>query len=234
MAAPDDPILGVVNDTEMQALCIRMQSFARAILKAHDLGIEQGSYDEPWSLRYQREAADIYFDSTPAGYQANIAKVFVACADHLATNPSPPELVDDWFIVTSYLRSASTAINEHLEALGLDDDGLARRPFKNPTAPEIIRFDLIAGLCSTQGARRLDEAASALLGHFDSDATVLNEQETTLLRGVATGTATVDLAMEHGYSERSMYRILKDIYKKLGVSSRTEAIRKAAANGWLD
>lgn len=233
MAHSDGSGSGLVNDTEMTALCTRMQVFANAILKAHDLGVKEGPFDEPWSLTYQRQAADIYFDSTPAGYQANLAKVFVACADYLVTTSAPPDLTEDWQIVTQYLLCASTAINEHLETIGHHDENAERRPFKDPVPPEIIRFDLIAGLCSNLGAKRLAEAATALGQHFASDQIVLNDNEVQLLRGVAAGSTTIDLANEHGYSERSMYRLLKDIYKKLGVTSRTEAIGKAAANGWL-
>ena len=43
-----------------------------------------------------------------------------------------------------------------------------------------------------------------------------------------------DLAAEMGHSERSMYRHLTSLWEKLGVTDRTEGVRRAAADGLLD
>ncbi|MEA2534306.1 MAG: hypothetical protein QOJ93_2117, partial [Actinomycetota bacterium] len=43
-----------------------------------------------------------------------------------------------------------------------------------------------------------------------------------------------ELAMSIGYSERALYRMLRTLYAKLGVSSRNEAILQASRRRLLD
>lgn len=53
------------------------------------------------------------------------------------------------------------------------------------------------------------------------------------LRGLAAGMTVSRLADEAGYSERMMFRLLRDLYTRLGVDNRTEALMKAQRHGWL-
>ena len=46
-------------------------------------------------------------------------------------------------------------------------------------------------------------------------------------------TRTIDIAVEIGYSERSLYRALHELWERLGVDTRTEAIALAFKNGWI-
>ena len=62
----------------------------------------------------------------------------------------------------------------------------------------------------------------------------LDEPQLRLLKGVASGTAVVDLADELGYSRSSLYRELSKLWKALGVDERAQAVRKAAAEGLLE
>jgi DNA-binding CsgD family transcriptional regulator len=41
------------------------------------------------------------------------------------------------------------------------------------------------------------------------------------------------LADQAGYSERAMFRMLRNLYAKLKVSTRTEALMHARERGWL-
>jgi len=41
------------------------------------------------------------------------------------------------------------------------------------------------------------------------------------------------IAERAGYSERMMFRLLRDLYQRWGVANRTEAIIHARDNGWL-
>jgi DNA-binding CsgD family transcriptional regulator len=41
------------------------------------------------------------------------------------------------------------------------------------------------------------------------------------------------LAEQAGYSERAMFRLLKNIYSRLGVRNRTQALMLAKDQGWL-
>jgi DNA-binding NarL/FixJ family response regulator len=54
------------------------------------------------------------------------------------------------------------------------------------------------------------------------------------LRALAAGSTVADLASAHAYSEREMYRLLADVYDRLGVGGRIPALMLAARYGLLD
>jgi DNA-binding NarL/FixJ family response regulator len=62
---------------------------------------------------------------------------------------------------------------------------------------------------------------------------LLTRRELEVLRLAATGLRTKEIASGVGLSQRTVEAHLTSIYTKLGVSNRTEAIRRASARGWL-
>ena len=54
------------------------------------------------------------------------------------------------------------------------------------------------------------------------------------LRQLAAGVPVCDIADSVGYSEREMFRMLHDLYVRIGVRNRTEAIIWATRHGLLD
>ena len=62
---------------------------------------------------------------------------------------------------------------------------------------------------------------------------VPSETEIAWLRQLAQGLTVARLAERAGYSERMMFRLLRDLYERWGVANRTEAIIHARDNGWL-
>lgn len=62
----------------------------------------------------------------------------------------------------------------------------------------------------------------------------VDEGEASWLRALAGGETVAGLAAQIGYSERETYRILGDLYQRLGVTNRTEAIIWATRHGLLD
>lgn len=66
------------------------------------------------------------------------------------------------------------------------------------------------------------------------DVCPVSPEETDWLRALARGTTIAKLAERACYSEREMYRRLHDIYLRLGVSSRTEAVVLMSRWGLLD
>jgi DNA-binding NarL/FixJ family response regulator len=66
-----------------------------------------------------------------------------------------------------------------------------------------------------------------------ADFGVLSSAERDWLRQLAHGGSVAKLAARVGYSERMMFRLLRDLYTKLGVGNRTEALIKARDQGWL-
>jgi DNA-binding NarL/FixJ family response regulator len=53
------------------------------------------------------------------------------------------------------------------------------------------------------------------------------------LRDLAQGLSVARLANRAGYSERMMFRLLRDLYTKLGAANRTEALIRARDRGWV-
>jgi DNA-binding NarL/FixJ family response regulator len=58
-------------------------------------------------------------------------------------------------------------------------------------------------------------------------------REVEWLRELASGATVVQLAERVGYSERAMFRLLSDLYKRMNVRNRTEALIRAQEHGWL-
>lgn len=61
----------------------------------------------------------------------------------------------------------------------------------------------------------------------------LESFELDWLQSMARNTTVARLGRLAGYSEREMYRRLRTIYYKMGVSNRTEALLKASRLGWI-
>jgi len=58
-------------------------------------------------------------------------------------------------------------------------------------------------------------------------------REIEWLRELAGGATVAQLASRVGYSERAMFRLLRDLYVRLRVRNRTEALMLARERGWL-
>lgn len=67
----------------------------------------------------------------------------------------------------------------------------------------------------------------------DQAAGALTLREIDWLQQLAHGITVADLAGRTGYSERMMFRLLRNTYDKLHVSNRTEALIQARDRGWL-
>jgi DNA-binding NarL/FixJ family response regulator len=59
------------------------------------------------------------------------------------------------------------------------------------------------------------------------------QREIEWLRQLAGGMTIAQLADGAGYSERAMFRLLRALYAKLNVKTRTEALMHARERGWL-
>jgi DNA-binding NarL/FixJ family response regulator len=61
----------------------------------------------------------------------------------------------------------------------------------------------------------------------------LSEREISWLRALSQGGTIAQLADEMGYSERAMYRLLRDLYRRMNVKNRTEAVLRASQSGLI-
>lgn len=58
-------------------------------------------------------------------------------------------------------------------------------------------------------------------------------EQLSWLRRLAAGSTVAQLAVDAGYSERAMFRLLQALYQQLGVPTRLQAIMHAKSAGWL-
>lgn len=68
----------------------------------------------------------------------------------------------------------------------------------------------------------------ALSGSADRDQSVITDQEVDWLRIIGSGVTISRLADTVGYSERNMKRLLARTYRKLGATTKTQALVEAA------
>jgi DNA-binding NarL/FixJ family response regulator len=98
---------------------------------------------------------------------------------------------------------------------------LVRRAFEAAAGGEsLLPIDVVRTLASSPGAG-------------DDRPGVVSSQEIDWLRRLAQGSTIAQLAVHSGYSERMMFRLLRDLYGKLRVAGRTEAIIHAHEQGWI-
>ena len=181
----------------------------------------------------------IYAESLHPSYQRDIGALFGRCAETMSEGSIPARMAKDWVIVRDYLRCASTAIAEHLGSPGAEprlSDAVSSTEIEGRGSPPlVIRFDALARLTTSGGARRLEQAAVAVREHLDDLAPeTIDDRERHMLKRLAAGTAIVDIAAEMNYSERTIYRALASLWDKLGVPGREDGIRKAVSERLLD
>ena len=81
--------------------------------------------------------------------------------------------------------------------------------------------------------RALMTATMTATGPLSREVPDLTSQDLKRLQLLAEGGTVVDLARQVGYSEREMFRLLHDLYHRMGVDNRSEALVKAARWGLL-
>jgi DNA-binding NarL/FixJ family response regulator len=84
-------------------------------------------------------------------------------------------------------------------------------------------------LLPTEVVRALASPRSSL----NEDEAALSARELEWLKGLASGLTVAQLADRFGYSERAMFRLLRDLYARMRVQNRTEALMYAHRQGWL-
>jgi DNA-binding NarL/FixJ family response regulator len=77
------------------------------------------------------------------------------------------------------------------------------------------------------------QALPAAGGDPHAERPFVDEEEAEWLDALARGATVVGLADDYGYSERVMFRRLRDLYERLGASNRSEALINAVRFGLL-
>jgi DNA-binding NarL/FixJ family response regulator len=131
-------------------------------------------------------------------------------------------------MVIAVLSDAS--IQSHIQAIlggavaAMTRDALpetVRKVFDAAVAGKsLLPIDVVRGLTTGQPSKDEEEWAPS-------------PQEIGWLRELAFGTTVARLAHRAGYSERAMFRLLRDLYVRMGARNRTEALFQAHERGWL-
>lgn len=222
----------------LHVICVagrRLRRFAEAIQQGHEFGSGPGVHDEPWSLDFQRLCvAEVYLKTLSWGYLVDTGAAFADCADLMVLNLRETREPQDWLIVQQFLRSSSEAIREAAP----DDIDLSRTKTADDItsrAPAVMPFGSLATLVSAQGAARLAAAGGGVERTCSRlGGSPLSESEQDWLSRLSRGDRTIDIARDHGYSERSLYRALSELWTRLGVQNRSEGIALATKNDWLN
>jgi DNA-binding NarL/FixJ family response regulator len=150
------------------------------------------------------------------------------------------ESADDWALLAR-LHEASTnvlvvavltdtTIRSYVQAVFAG--AVAAVPRDAP--PEVVRqvFEAaVAGrsILPVEVVRALASAGERLLEDDDTP----SAREVEWLRDLAGGVTVAQLADRAGYSERAMFRQLREMYVRIGARNRTDALIRAFERGWL-
>jgi len=118
----------------------------------------------------------------------------------------------------------------YVRALSLGVDGVVYADTSS-----VITADVM--VAASQGEVLLpSQAAQAMakLAHRERPSTELDAVDLELLRALSEGTTVAQIAGRLHYSERTVRRYLQNVYLRLGVRNRAEAITTAARLGLLD
>jgi len=212
---------------------VRIRRFFEAIEQGHQFGLGPGEHDEPWSFDFQQSVVDIYAETLSWEYMLGLCDAYEDCADLMVAIPAPLDCALEWSQMQQYMRSAVKAIRGSAE---VPIDGLELKSASDlePTAPALVPFGKLAKVVSAEGAAALVSAGNKIaLLCGQGDACPITEQEQTWLTRISNGDRTLDIATDDGYSERSLYRALSELWERLGVDNRLEAVALATKNGWI-
>jgi DNA-binding NarL/FixJ family response regulator len=92
--------------------------------------------------------------------------------------------------------------------------------------PSVLRKALSGGPFAVWGAKEEQQAVAV------ADGSALSEREAAVLEAVARGLSNREIGRRLWISEQTVKFHLRNIYRKLGISSRTEAARYAYRNGF--
>lgn len=206
---------------------------ARNLEEAHRLGVSPGPCREPWGIDYQRRAVPIYLETVPEPHVRRFGENAAICARLMRSRQVADEPAEWWALLTEQYESVALAVAEHLDVV-LDPGRGPTLPCIGPV-PGILRYEKLARFAHPDGVERLGAAALGVEAYCRRAAhSQVSNVEIEWLRAFARGARTAELAAAEGRSEREFYRILRRLWERLGVDSRTEAVALAARMGWLD
>ncbi len=185
-----------------------------------------------YGTEYVRVALPIVKDSLGWAYLLQLADAFEECDDLMVEASLHVDYGREWTRTQQYLRSVSRVIRE--QAPEIDRLSIPITEFEEQT-PAIMPFRQLAEIISAEGAREMTRCTTEVVRMCGASVeNPLNDQQVEWMRQLSNGEKVIEIAHSSGYSERTMYRALNDLWQILGVNGRSEAIALVAEKGWLD
>jgi DNA-binding NarL/FixJ family response regulator len=135
-----------------------------------------------------------------------------------------PELLVVALLIDTSVRTYAEAIASGAIAAVPRDapPEVVRRVFEAALeGKSLLPVDVIRALASPLGIGKPEQQSAP------------SAREIEWLRALASGTTVGQLADQAGYSERAMFRLLRELYLRIGATKRTEALMRAKEEGWL-
>lgn len=120
------------------------------------------------------------------------------------------------------------SLSSHVRAL--TSGAVAALP--RDASPQSIR-EVFGALLSGRSLMPIAVLRNLLEGTVEQDAGRPSQRERDWLRDLANGMTVNQLAVKAGYSERMMFRLLRDLYSSFGAKTKVEALMLARERGWL-
>jgi DNA-binding NarL/FixJ family response regulator len=211
----------------IQLYAARIRSFTAELGKAYAYGVPAGRPTELWGLEFQHQAMPIHLQTLPENYVSLLARRSLSCAELMRDlAPDGDAIIDSWQVMHSYLTNYSAAASGHVAiATGKD----ASVDDIDPSAPSVLRYDLLAQLVDPTSVDRAFEHVLAVEAfcRSASEAT-FTEIQVALLQGLSAGAGVMDIGSELGLSRRSAHRELRRIWTLLGATTRDQGLIEAA------
>lgn len=185
-----------------------------------------------WSQEFCNEALSVFTTAFPWLYLVRMADGFDECDDAMVELSTVLDHGIEWTRLQQYLRSVSRAIRENAPPSDYEKGSASEL---EDATPPIMPFRNLAQLASTNGAIEMHRCATEvvqLCGEYADNP--LNALQIEWMRRLGQGEKIIDLARSAGYSERTMYRALNQLWDELGVRNRAEAIALVSEKGWLN
>ncbi len=145
-----------------------------------------------------------------------------------------PDGVDagDWVIVAEYVGSASQAICGYLR---IGKAGSLNGPaLLESTVPGVFPYGKVAPLVSPEGVARLRHAAQEAQKACEQTRAIRpSREDVEIIRMLSYRKSMIEIGHCFGYSERTLHRRLKGIWKRMGVDNYDEALILGGKEGWL-
>ncbi len=216
------------DESALRTATHRTARLGEGLVDAHDGGVEPGHIAVPWSREFHVAALREYRSAYSPLVVQWLAELSARAVAVMACRPCPVGVAGSWTILQSHLLMAASVLADPEQKPPPMEMASGEAPLDH------LPIDRLAGLVAEEGARTFAAAAAEVERVVEAEGvSSIENSDLEVLRGLAAGNRVLDVAINNGYSERSIYRRVGRICRLLGVNTKAEAIAVAAKNQWL-